>query len=101
MNAEGRRELYHFRDEQGLEVDFVVPGRGGSLALVECKAVRTVMPAMAAPMRRLCDAASKKRRKGTAVNMFLVHQAPKVKSGTEAVAPGVRALAWRDLQEEM
>lgn len=101
MNAGGRRELYHFRDEQGLEVDFVVPGRGGSLALVECKAGRTVMPAMAAPMQRLRDAANKKRRKGTAVNMFLVHQAPKVKSGTEAVAPGVRALAWRDFLEEM
>jgi len=101
MNAGGRRELYHFRDEQGLEVDFVVPGRGGSLALVECKAGRTVMPAMAMPMRRLRDAASKKRRKGTAVNMFLVHQAPKIQSGTEAVAPGVRALAWRDFLEEM
>lgn len=101
MNAGGRRELYHFRDEQGLEVDFVVPGRGGSLALVECKSGRTVMPAMAAPMRRLRDAAHSKRRKGTAVKMFLVHQAPKVKSGTEAVAPGVRALAWRDFLEEM
>ena len=38
VNAGRRRELYYFRDEQGLEVDFVVPGRGGSLALVECKA---------------------------------------------------------------
>jgi predicted AAA+ superfamily ATPase len=101
MNAGGRRELYHFRDEQGLEVDFVVPGRGGSLALVECKVGRTVMPAMATPMRRLRDAAIKRRRKGTAVNMLLVHQAPKAKSGTEAVAPGVRALAWRDFLKEM
>lgn len=96
VNAGGRRELYHFRDEQGLEVDFLVPGRGGSLALVECKSTRTVTPAMAAPMQRLHAAVRKKRRKEAAINMFLVHQPPKVASGTAAVVPGVRALAWRD-----
>ena len=101
VNRGGRRELYHFRDEQGLEVDFVVPGRGGSLVLVECKAGRSVTPAMAAPMRRLRDAVSRHRRKVDAVNMFLVHQAPNVMIETAAVAPGVRALAWRDFLEEI
>src|SRR3990172_7648239 len=89
VNAGGRRELYHFRDEQGLEVDFVTPGRSGSLTLVECKAVRIVTPARAAPMQRLRDAAKKNRRKETTVNMFLVHQTSKGASRTEAVAPGV------------
>ncbi|MGH8630574.1 MAG: ATP-binding protein [Burkholderiales bacterium] len=101
VNAGGRRELYHFRDEQGLEVDFVMPGRGGSLSLVECKAVRTVSPAMVAPMQRLRDAVKRKRPARTAVRMFLVHQAPKAKIGIEAVAPGVRALAWRDFLKEL
>ncbi len=101
VNAGGRRELYHFRDEQGLEVDFVTPGRGGSLTLVECKAGRTVTPAMAAPMQRLRDAIKTNRRKETAVNMLLIHQPPQVKSRTEAVAPGVRALTWRDFLEEL
>jgi predicted AAA+ superfamily ATPase len=101
VNSGGRRELYHFRDEQGLEVDFVVPGRGGSLTLVECKASRTVTPAMAAPMQRLRDAVTKKRRKETGANMFLVHQAPRMKSRTEAVAPGVRAVALRDFLDEL
>jgi Predicted ATPase (AAA+ superfamily) len=101
VNAGGRRELYHFRDEQGLEVDFVIPGRGGLLRLVECKAVRTVTPSMAAPMQRLRDAVKKKRPQGTTANMFLVHQAPKVKSRIEAVAPGVRALVWRDFLKEL
>jgi hypothetical protein len=100
-NAGKRREIYHFRDEQGLEVDFVFPGRGGSLALVECKAGRTVTPAMAAPMQRLRDAVEKKRKKEAKVSMFLVHQAPKARSRTEAVAPGVRALVWRDFIEEV
>jgi predicted AAA+ superfamily ATPase len=101
VNAGRRRELYHFRDEQGLEVDFVMPGRGGSLALVECKAGRTVTPAMAAPMQRLREAIRKRRRQETAVNMFLVHETPKVASGTDAVTPGVRALAWRDFLKGM
>jgi len=99
VNAGRRRELYHFRDEQGLEVDFLVPGRGGSVALVECKAGRTVTPAMAAPMRRLAEAIKKKRPKGGAVDMFIVHQAPTAGVSTPAVAPGVRALAWRDFLE--
>lgn len=34
--------LYYFRDEQGLEMDLVMPGRGSSLSLVEYKASRTV-----------------------------------------------------------
>lgn len=47
-----RRELYHFRDEQGLEVDFVMPCKSGSVMLIECKATRTPTPSMAGPMRR-------------------------------------------------
>jgi len=101
VNAGRRRELYHFRDEQGLEVDFVAPGRSGSLMFVECKAVRTVTPAMAAPMQRLRDAARKKPRNNVAVNMFLVHEASKVAHRTEAVAPGVRAMAWREFLKEL
>lgn len=34
-NAGGRRELYYFRDQQGLEVDFVAPGAGGMLRLID------------------------------------------------------------------
>ena len=101
VNAGGRRALYHFRDEQGLEVDFVTPGPSGSLTLVECKASRTVMPAMAAPMQRLRDAVRKTRRQRDTVKMFLVHQTPRVSTGIEAVAPGVRALAWRDFVNEL
>ena len=99
-NSGRRREIYYFRDEQGLEVDFLVPGQSGSVTLVECKASRTVTPAMALPMQRLADAAKKKRRKGAAVAMFLVHQPPKTKTSIQAVAPGVRALVWQDFLEE-
>ena len=101
VNAGGRRELYYFRDEQGLEVDFIMPGRGSSLSLVECKAGRTVMPAMALPMQRLAETIKKKRRSGTTVAMFVVHQAPKAGTRTSAIAPGVQALPWQSFLEEL
>ena len=31
VHSGGRRQLFHFRDQQGLEVDFVVPGKGGGI----------------------------------------------------------------------
>ncbi|HUG54322.1 MAG TPA: ATP-binding protein [Vicinamibacteria bacterium] len=100
VNAGRRREIYHFRDEQGLEVDFAVPGPGGSLRLVECKAGRTVTPHMALPMRRLAEAARKRGPRRARVEMFLVHQGPAAADALRAVAPGVRALSWRELVAE-
>lgn len=96
INAGGRRELYYFRDEQGLEVDFVFPGAGGSLKLVECKASKTVSPAMAGPMLRLAEALRRKRPTGVHVELHLVHEPPRTPAGTSAVAPGVTAASWRD-----
>ena len=101
VNAGRRRELYYFRDEQGLEVDFLMPGRGGSVALVECKAGRTVTPAMAVSMQRLAEALKRERGKAADVAMFLVHQEPKAGTPTQAVSPGVRALAWRSFLDEL
>lgn len=100
-NTGKRREIYFFRDEQGHEVDFLVPRMRGAIALVECKAGRTVTPAMAMPMQRLTDAVINKRRYGTVVEMFLVHQAPKAGVVTEAIAPGVRALKLQDFVAEL
>jgi hypothetical protein len=101
VNAGRRRELYHFRDEQGLEVDFLVPGRAGVVTLVECKAGRTVTPVMAAPMLRLAEALQRKRAQAAGTRMFLVHQAPRAGTPTSAVAPGVRALPWQEFLEDL
>lgn len=95
VNSGGRRELYFFRDEQGLEVDFLLPRRGGAVTLVECKSGRTVSPTMAIPMQRLAETIRKKRMEGTVHDLFLVHQDPKAGSASHAVAPGVRAMPWR------
>jgi hypothetical protein len=82
-------------------VDFLVPQRAGEVALVECKAGRTVTPAMAAPMQRLAEALKRKRTKATGPKMFLVHQSPQAGTPTPAVAPGVRALPWQEFLEAL
>ncbi len=86
LNAGGERELYHFKDEQGLEVDFVVPGTGGSLHLVEVKASKTPTPAMARPLESLG------RSLGARADLSLIHRPAKTSARTAALAPGVRAM---------
>ena len=80
-------------------MDFLVPGRGGSLALVECKASRTVHPDMADPMRRLAGTARGKGATKRRVSMTIVHRSPRNGTPTEAVAPGVRAIPWEKFVE--
>jgi predicted AAA+ superfamily ATPase len=48
-----RKELYFFRDQQGLEVDFLVPHGPQQITLLEAKASRTITPAMGASLDRL------------------------------------------------
>lgn len=95
INAGRRPELYYFRDEQGLEVDFLVPGRQGAISLVECKATRTPVPSMAVPMQRLAQAMKKKRPRGGAIEMSVIYQPSRVAIPTTALAPGVHAVAWQ------
>ncbi len=99
-NSGMRRELYYFRDQQGLKIDFLIPRRGGAMTLLECKAGRTVTPAMAAPLRQL-GAAMKKKHREKPVDMLLVHQSPTAGTLTQAVAPGVRAQAWQRFVAEL
>ncbi len=94
LNAGRRREIYYFRDQQGLEVDFVLPGKGGGLRLVEAKATRTPTPAMAVPMRRLADAWKDSPTARGQVEMLLVHQPSRSVVASSALAPGVKALPW-------
>ncbi len=99
QNAGRRREIYHFRDQQGLEVDFLVPGRG-RLTMVECKATRTVRPGDAAPIRRLAAALGQRRRGGpraAAPRLIVVHEPPAHTTRLSTIAPGVEAVPWRDI----
>jgi predicted AAA+ superfamily ATPase len=100
VNAGRRRELYYFRDEQGLEVDLVVPRRGGGLSLVECKAAKTVTPVQAAPLERLA-AAVRRKHPHSPLRAFLAHQPSRAAMRTRALTPAVKALPWPDLLDEL
>lgn len=82
-----QRELYYFRDQQGLEVDFLVPSQRGALMLVECKASKNARANDAASMGRLASALAKRSR--GAIAQLVVHRGP----GAEAsLRPGASAI---------
>jgi hypothetical protein len=91
-NRGGRRELWFFRDRQGLEVDFVLPAPGGRVSLVECKAARSATPEAAGPMLRLAAAIGRRGGRTRVASMTVVHRG----TGPSPLAPGVRALGWRE-----
>lgn len=76
--------LYHFRDERGLEVDFVVDRGDRRLALLEAKATRTPKPDMARPIASLAG-----NIRAHDIRSCVVHGAA---GGAVALSPGVRAV---------
>lgn len=96
LEAGARQEIYHFRDEQGLEVDLVAPGRAGEIRLIECKASRTVTPQDAGPMQKLADALRRKRRGRASLRCEVVYQPGKSNPFTKALAPTVQAVEWEE-----
>ena len=85
-NQGARKELYCFRDQQGLEVDFLLPRANAGLWLIECKAGKTVRPAMAAPLLSLQHALGKRSKR-----LILVHGKSSAILPTKAVTSGVEA----------
>ena len=97
VNAGMRRELYYFRDQQGLEVDFIIPGRNGSMTLVEAKSSRTVKPEMTLPMRRLASAWKRQFGNRRSVRSLLVHRPARASVVSKAIAEEVQVCSWKDL----
>lgn len=93
-NSGRRKELYFFRDQQGLEVDFLIPGGGRRLTLIECKASRTITPEMASGIKRLGKAISNYSTKS-----FLVYLQTKERKITSALSPGVTAVSVDELDK--
>lgn len=96
-NRGGRKELYHFRDQQGLEVDFLFPDGQGGLRMVECKASRTVQPRMAGPLGALRRAMGDRE----AVRLSIVHRTSTTAPLTRALAPGIEALDVRAFVDDL
>jgi predicted AAA+ superfamily ATPase len=96
-----RRALYFFRDQQGLEVDFVVPAPGGDVALVEVKATHTPTPDMARPMQRLAEAWRATDGPRGHVSMTLVHRAARGAPDTTSIGPGIRAVTFEAFIDQL
>ena len=96
INRGQRKELYHFRDQQGLEVDFLFPHSGG-VWMVECKASRTPQPGMARPM----EALRKSMGDRAPSRLSVVHRAASNGPQTRVLAPGIDALPLEDFVEAL
>lgn len=81
------RELYFFRDDVGLEVDFVVPKDGGGLRFVEAKWTRTPTPTDARGIAALLPRVGKRDADGV-----VVHRGGGSAPAGSALTPGVRAV---------
>jgi hypothetical protein len=94
INAGRKKDLYFFRDREGLEVDFLVPKKGGRLALIEAKATRTVRPEAVETMARLAKNVTR-----VPVESYLVHLPSATGPSFAAVKPGVKALSFGDVSD--
>lgn len=90
VNQGARKELYYFRDQQGLEIDFLLPKPNAGLWLIECKAGKTVRPAMAKPLLALRRTLGQR-----ATRLLVVHGTSRSAPDTRAITAGVEAI---DLQ---
>ncbi len=87
VNRGAGKELYYFRDQQGLEVDFLLPEPNAGLWLIECKAGKTVHPAMADSLLSLRRTLGKR-----STRQIIVHGTLRSAPTTRAVAGGVEAI---------
>lgn len=92
VNRGGRAELYYFRDQQGLEVDFILPAGTGRLVLLEAKAGHTVTPGMARSLSRLATAITRYKTRS-----LVVHGGTEPDAAGRALTPGVAVMTVPEL----
>jgi hypothetical protein len=92
QGAGRRREVYFFRDQRGLEVDFLVPMGGNRLAMIEVKASASLRPEDAKAVAALVAATRAHEAHG-----FVVHLPRASGPPLRALRPGVRALPLDEL----
>jgi len=87
-NLGRRRELYFFRDQRGLEVDFIVPTSAQELVLIEAKASRTVRPDAARSVLSLAQSISNHQTR-----CIVVHATTAEDKDDTVLALGARAMS--------
>jgi predicted AAA+ superfamily ATPase len=96
INRGQRKEIYYFRDQQGMEIDFLIPQPNARFWLVEAKASKTVQPSMAAPMLSLA-----RRTKDRATRRIVVYRKPRTGAASRAIARGAEALTLGQFTAEI
>jgi predicted AAA+ superfamily ATPase len=96
INRGQRKELYYFRDQQGLEVDFLVPQPNARFWLVEAKASKTVQPSMAGPMLSLAKSAGDR-----ATRRIVVYRKSRTQPAFTALTRGAEALTLEEFSAEI
>jgi len=96
INLGQRRQLYFFRDQRGLEVDFVVPAGSRRLVLLEAKASQTVYPEAARNMLSLAGSIGR-----PTTECIVVHAASKSAPSGKALIEGAQAMAIGPMLETL
>ena len=96
INRGQRKELYYFRDQQGLEIDFLVPQANARFWLVEAKASKTVQPSMDAPMLSLSRVANNR-----ATRRIVVYRKSRTGPAFTALTRGAEALTLEQFTAEI
>jgi hypothetical protein len=96
VNRGKRKELYYFRDQQGLEIDFVVPRPNARFWLIEAKASKTVHSSMAVPMLALTRAAGDR-----VTRRMVVYRKSRTGPAFTTLSKGVEALTLDQFAEEI
>jgi predicted AAA+ superfamily ATPase len=91
VNSGRARSLYYFRDQRGLEIDFVVPTSADRIVLIEAKASQTVRPDSASRMLSLSANISRRD-----VQCLVVHERRDSHRPT-ALTTGAKATSVRGL----
>jgi predicted AAA+ superfamily ATPase len=101
VNQGQRKALYYFRDQQGLEVDFIKLNDGGTATLIEAKATRSPQSGMVVPMIRLTKAWHDTAQQRKLTPSMLVHRAAKNAIESAAITPGCRAMTFERFVEQL
>ena len=92
LHRGSERGLYYFRDQQGLEVDFLVDQGNRQLMLLEAKATATPKPSMVSAITRLARSIIKYD-----TTACVVHSAEGKRAAPIALGEGVRAIGVSNL----
>lgn len=96
LNRGRRKELYYFRDRQGLEIDFLAPTGDRNLVLIEAKASRTIRPGDAWNMLRL-----QKKMGRYHARCYLVQLPSPSLEEMRVIREGVKAISYKKIFEAL